>query len=221
MTRARAVLVALSGLLLLASPLGAPRSAEAAVSRVYVESAVIEPGATVELDVIFEATAPGVGAWNIDLQFDRSLVTLKYVTPVTGFCSPSFDVDTARMVGASESGFTGTILLCTLRFAGGDDLGEADLDLTINQLTDPSGQDLSVSAEDGSITIAEATPTPSPSPTPSPTPVPTAVPTATPAVVPAAGGPPSPSATPIALLVAAGTVIAAAGAWILQRIRQP
>jgi hypothetical protein len=224
LTRLAAAISGLAMLFLLTGTLEAPDSAQADVSRVYVESATIAPGETVGIDVVAEATSPGIGAWNIDLTYDNDLIGLNFVE--TNFlCSPSFSDDTGRMVGSSATGLVGTTVLCTFTFEAGPELGEAVLELTINQFTDPTGANIAVVAEDGAITIVDPTPTPAPTAEPTPSPTPLATPLPTPAVphgiaLPSSGGAQEGSGSGVPSVhlaaVAAGTVLLAAGAWVLR-----
>ncbi len=194
--------------------------ASAAVSSLGIGSATTDPGGTVVVNVTAEATSPSIGAYTIDVTFDDSLVTLEACTSAIGLCNPAFGAATARLVGAAPSGFpVGTITIGTLTFQAGETEGVADLDVAIDQLTDPEGTDISVTAGDGTITIAVP-------PTPSPTPVVTAAPvTPTPLVTPVAppktGGAPSDgSSTAAWLLAIVGLAVVSGGVWAVARTRR-
>lgn len=189
-----------------------------AVSSLGIGSATVAPGGTATLTVTAVNTGSGVvGAWNVDVTYG-SLVSLTTCTSATGICNPTFDSDTARLVGASASGIGGSVVLGTLTFTAGTATGVAALDVVVNQLTDELGTDLTVTATDGTITIAVP---PTPSPTPVPTAAPTAAPTATPAAVPATGGSPSDSVGMSAWLLAlVGLAIVSGGVWAVARTRR-
>jgi hypothetical protein len=199
-----------------------------AVSSLGIESATTTPGGSVTVDVIAEATGDGVGAWNVDITYDADLVSLSACTSSTGICNPAFADDTARLVGASASGLSGSVVLGTLTFTAGETEGVADLAVTVNQLTDPTGADLSVSPDDGTITIATATEEPTPEPTeeptapPSGTTAPSAAATATPATVPNTGGEPGDSSMGMSawLLAIVGLAVVSGGVWAVARTRR-
>lgn len=201
--------------------------ASAGVSSLGIGSATTEPGGTVTVNVTAEATSPGIGAWNIDVNYDNSLVTLTNCTSSTGICNPALDADTARLTGANASGLSGSVVLGTLTFQAGSSTGTANLTLTVNQLTDPEANNISVSPSNGTITIQVATP--APTPTPEPTAAPTATPaatatpepTATPGALPPTGGAPSDGSGLSAWLLAiAGLAIVSGGVWAAARSRR-
>jgi hypothetical protein len=198
-----------------------------AVDSLGIESATVAPGGEVSVNVTAAATGDGVGAWNVDIEYDDSLVSLTGCTSATGICNPAFGENVARLVGASAGGLSGSVVLGTLTFTAGDEEGVADLAVTVNQLTDPTGEDLSVSPDDGTITIEVATPEPTPVPA-TPTPVttggttaPTAVPTATVAALPSTGGAQGDSASmSAALLAIVGLAVVSGGVWAVARTRR-
>jgi hypothetical protein len=201
--------------------------ASAAVSSLGIGSGTTVPGGTVTVNVTAEATSPGIGAFTVDVVFD-DLVTLTECTSSTGLCNAAYAANTARLVGASASGFSGSVVLGTLTFQAGQTEGTADLDVQISQLTDPEGEDISVTAGDGTITIAAPTPEPTPTPSPTPPPAtatptaaPTAAPTATPVALPPTGGEPSDGSTLSAWLLAVlGLAIVSGGVWAVARTRR-
>ena len=204
-----------------------------AVDSLGIGSATVAPGGEVSVNVTAAATGDGIGAWNVDIEYDDSLVSLTGCTSSAGICNPAFGVNVARLVGASASGLSGDVTLGTLTFTAGDEEGEAALDVIVNQLTDPTGEDLTVSADDGSITI-EVPPTAAPTATPcvgttcptvtNPivTPAPTAVATATPAAVPNTGGEPGDSSLNMSawLLAIVGLAVVSGGVWAVARTRR-
>lgn len=201
-------------------------AASAAVSSLGIGSADTTPGGTVVVNVTAEATSPGIGAFTVDVSYDDSLVTLSDCTSVPGLCNPAYAAHTARLVGASASGLSGTVVLGTLTFQAGQTEGVADLNVSIAQLTDPESEAISVTAGNGAITIA-VPPTPSPTPEPTvaptaePTAAPTAAPTATAAALPDTGGSPSDgSSTAAWLLAIVGLAVVSGGAWAVARTRR-
>ena len=212
-----AALAAVVGLMALISV------ASAAVSSLGIESATVAPGDDVTVALDAEATAPGIGAFTVDVDYDDA--KLDYVSctgHASGLCNKTAD-GTVRFTGASATGISGSLELGTITFTAGSTEGTAALDVTIDTLTDPEGVDITVSAGDGTITIATPTPSPTPSPSPSPTAVPaTATPTATPKSLPSTGGAASDgSGSSMALVLGTlGLAVLAGGVWAVSRTRR-
>lgn len=197
--------------------------ARADVSSLGVASATVEPGGTVTVNIVAEATDPGIGAYTVDIVYDGSLVSATDCTSAAGVCSiDEVGVNTVRLTGANAAGLTGTVTLGSITFQAGTNEGEAALTVSIETLADPEGTDISVTPTDGTITIqAPATPTPEPTPEEEATPTPT--PTPTPAQIPETGGPPAGSSSGLAgwLLAVIGLGVAAAAAasgWTVTRM---
>jgi septal ring-binding cell division protein DamX len=211
-----AALAAVVGLMALISV------ASAAVSSLGIESATVAPGGSVTVGLNAEATAPGIGAFTVDVDYDDA--KLDYVSctgHASGLCNKTAD-GTVRFTGASATGISGSLELGTITFTAGSTEGTAALDVTIDTLTDPEGADITVSAGDGTITIAA--PTPSPTPSPSPTAAPTAAPTATatPKSLPSTGGAASDgSGSSMALVLGTlGLAVLVGGVWAVSRTRR-
>jgi hypothetical protein len=211
-----AALAAVVGLMALISV------ASAAVSSLGIESATVAPGDDVTVALDAEATAPGIGAFTVDVDYDDA--KLDYVSctgHASGLCNKTAD-GTVRFTGASATGISGSLELGTITFTAGSTEGTAALDVTIDTLTDPEGVDITVSAGDGTITIA--TPTPSPTPSPSPTASPTTAPTATatPKSLPSTGGATSDgSGSSMALVLGTlGLAVLVGGVWAVSRTRR-
>jgi septal ring-binding cell division protein DamX len=211
-----AALAAVVGLMALISV------ASAAVSSLGIESATVAPGDDVTVALDAEATAPGIGAFTVDVDYDDA--KLDYVSctgHASGLCNKTAD-GTVRFTGASATGISGSLELGTITFTAGSTEGTAALDVTIDTLTDPEGADITVSAGDGTITIAA--PTPSPTPSPSPTAAPTAAPTATatPKSLPSTGGATSDgSGSSMALVLGTlGLAVLVGGVWAVSRTRR-
>ncbi len=211
-----AALAAVVGLMALISV------ASAAVSSLGIESKTVAPGDTVTVNLDMNATAPGVGAYTVNVKFDNAKLTFVSCTSNdVGVCNDNAD-DNVIFTGAKPTGLTGAVNLGSITFTAGSTEGTAALDVSIDTLTDPEGADITVSAGDGTITIAA--PTPSPTPSPSPTAAPTAAPTATatPKTLPSTGGAASDgSGSSMALVLGTlGLAVLVGGVWAVSRTRR-
>jgi hypothetical protein len=221
------VVAALAGLLAVVS------IAHGAVQSLGVGSATVAPGGQATVDVTAAATAPGIGAWTVDVAYNAALVSfVSCESHPAGFCNNIAAENKVRFTGASAAGVSGNVDLGSITFRAGDDEGTAGLDVTVVTLTDPTAAPLTVTPTDGAITIAQPTPTPTPVPatptptpapaTPTPTPAPaTPTPVVTPAAIPATGGLAGDGgSTVLYVLAALGAAIIAAGAWAVTRMRR-
>lgn len=149
--RLAALLIAGAGLAVFG---GAP-AARADVHAVGVESATVPPGATVTLDVTADATAPGIGAYVVDVTYDSSLISVADCAagPGAEVCNPTFKSNIVRLAGASPQGLTGHAVLGSLTVKAGDKDGIATLQITASELTDPDGNDLGFVAVNGTVTV--------------------------------------------------------------------
>lgn len=163
-------------------------------------------------------SAPGLGNWSIDIQYEPSVVSVVRCEPFVGsLCNPEFDTRTIRVAGANAAGLGGDITLANITFRC-DSGGTSDLVLVLNQFSDATHGDpqpINASAEDGSIGCvgaAVATPTVTDTPTPTITPTVTLSVTSTPvAPVPTAVGgqdTPTPTATVVQLATPTQTTVA-------------
>ncbi len=132
---------------------GAPARAD--VDSITIGSAAVPPGATVGVEIIAAATAPGIGAWIVDVEYDADLLTLKECRPAEGvaLCNPDYGDHAVRFVGAAAGGVKGSAVLGGLTFDAGATEGTANLRVSIIQLADPEGSEIELSATDGVITI--------------------------------------------------------------------
>jgi hypothetical protein len=190
--------------------------ASAAVSSLGIGSATVEPGANVTVKLTADASAPGIGAFTVDVAYDDEKLTFVSCTGhASGLCNKTADGN-VRFTGASATGISGALELGSITFTAGSTTGTAALDTTIDTLTDPDGVDLTVTAGDGTITIAAATPTPTPAPTAAPTATPT------PKALPPTGGAPSDGSTSSMawVLGTLGLAVLAGGVWAVSRTRR-
>jgi hypothetical protein len=110
---------------------------------------VIE-GGSVDIDVVSRATAPGLGAWEIDIEFDQSVVDASACSTNPAWsqaCNPNFmpsfpapgPDNFARVAGAEIAGVPGTALLVTYTFDATGSAGDCSaLAVTVPELTDPA-----------------------------------------------------------------------------------
>ncbi len=196
--------------------------ASAAVSSLGIESKTVAPGAEVTVNLTANATAPGIGSYEIKVVYDKTLLTVKSCAKTTeaafdaAVCNKDFGADTVFFTGAStDGGIGGTLNLGSITFTAGNTAGVAALDVQVQALTDTTAGDLTVTPGDGAITIAVPA-----TPTPSPTAAPTASPT--PKALPPTGGAPSDSSTSSMALVlgALGLAVLAGGVWAVSRTRR-
>ena len=99
----------------------------------FVSSGSAEVGGetTVTLAVA-ELADPPLGAWQIDINYDNTVVTATECIGLAGsVCNPVFDEDTVRVAGASGAGLTGTNELGAITFVC-DRLGESALMLSLS-----------------------------------------------------------------------------------------
>ena len=128
----RVLLVILgTALLALAAASGLRAAGEADVLFVSSGSAEVGDETTVTLAVT-ELADPPLGAWQIDISYDNTVVTATECIGLAGsVCNPVFDEHTVRVAGASASGLTGTNELGAITFVC-DRLGESPLMLRLS-----------------------------------------------------------------------------------------
>ena len=108
-------------------------------------------------------TAPGLGAWTIDVAYDTSLLTALTCAPEQGgVCNPMYDPGVVRVTGASAGGVAGDNSLGSITFRC-DAAGTSALTVDVNLLVDATVGDPQVIAHsvvNGSVTCGGAPPTP-------------------------------------------------------------
>jgi len=144
----------------------------------------------VDVYVMNFTAASGCGAYEIFIDFDE---TQADITGVTGgdapFDTPVYDLNASDVTisdyHGNLTGPTGNFKLCELAFDC-PGAGVSIFDLTIIELLDCDGNDVTANAVDGTITQQTPTPTVTPTATPTATATPptTPTPTATPTVTP-------------------------------------
>ena len=206
-----ALVALVGGLAVISGALASPAA-------VGVGSATVVPSANVTVPLtVTPASGEEVGALTIDVEYDAALTVVDCDTQAGGdVCNKNFGATTIIYTIAATEALSGT--LANITFTAPAAVGDYDLTLDVSTCADIEGTDLTCTASDGTITVAQPTPTPSPSPSP------TAAPTATPAPskLPATGGTPSDSSTSSMawVLGALGLAVLAGGVWAVSRTRR-
>ena len=154
-------LVALIGWLAAVGPAQADSTAE-----VTIGSATVAPGESTTVDIsVAGGSGKTVGVVTLNVAYDGSLLTQTSCTATGGVCN-----DAANPVQFQLTNSAGLDSLGTISFLAGSTEGVADLTLIIVQCADETGEDITCSANNGSITIQaeepEATATLGPGETP-------------------------------------------------------
>ena len=140
---------------------------------ISVGSATINPGASNNVDVqSVNIGSPGLGAWEIGITYDASVVTALSCTESSGsVCNANFGSDRVQVVGASAGGLTGDATLASITFeciTEGTSVLAVSLDLFADA-TIGSPQPLSPEIQNGLITCTDAGGVPAGPSTPRPT----------------------------------------------------
>lgn len=156
--------------------------ASAAGENIVVSRATVEPGQSATVNLAAEnINSPGLGAWEIGIIYDASVVTAVSCSPQNGsVCNPNFAANQVRVTGASASGLLGDHTLASITFRCADDEATTPLTLSVPVVADATvgdPQDIDVKQIDGSIACTDSPFSPPPrGPTPRPGASPTAVP---------------------------------------------
>lgn len=219
----------LAALLLLAPATGV----RADVTSLTIGSAAGPPGATVAVELVAEATAPGIGAYTVDVQYDPNLLTIVGCVPAASglaLCNPIMSAGSVRFTGADAAGLTGRVVLGGIVFTAGPGEGVSELSVKVVQLTDPAPNNISVSPQNGSVTVrADVTSSVPATSTGGPTVFLASDARAgtTPGVQqanvaePGSGQDSGGSGPGVWLLAAAGILFVAGGLWAVARMRRP
>lgn len=101
--------------------------------------------------------APGLGAWEINVNYDPAIVTLNSCTPAPGaICNTAFAPNAARAVGATAAGITGNLTIASLNFSC-DRVGATDVTIKIDvfvNATPGSPMPIATKVVNGSITCS-------------------------------------------------------------------
>ena len=146
----------------------------AASGTLSISSPAIAAGGSGTADLRSNVTAPGLGAWTVDITYDPAKLTVGACTPAQGgVCNPNFAANMVRITGASANGLIGDTSLGTIAFtnnqAAGTACGAVPLTLTTNVFADATigdPQSFTPTITNGSVTCAvAATPLPTLGPT--------------------------------------------------------
>ncbi len=125
-----------------------------------VTSATASLSASTEVDVeARDIGSPGLGAWEIGVVYDSSLLTAVSCSGQQGsVCNANFAANRVQIVGANASGLQGTNVLASITFRCNGE-GSSDLSIVIDELSDatiggPSPIGPGINA--GRITCAES-----------------------------------------------------------------
>jgi len=136
------------------------RPAGAAVNSLSIVPATqtAAPGATgITVSLEADATAPGIGAYDIDVVFDNTLLRATACTSnAAGNCN-IFPGAAVKFTGKSEGGLTGSPLqLGTITFQADATSGSSALEIFVNLLTDPNEADITFTPPaDGEVVIQQ------------------------------------------------------------------
>lgn len=122
------------------------RPAAAAVNNISIVpvTQTVPPGATeITISLELDATAPGIGGWDIDVVYDDVLLRVTSCSPTAGgFCSVLAG-PAVNFGGKSFAGLTGSPLqLGTITFQADATNGISFIEAIVIQLTDPNGEDI-------------------------------------------------------------------------------
>jgi len=111
-----------------------------------------------------DAGAPGLGAWQIEVDYDANVLTPTTCTAgLGGICNMNFAPGTVAIVGASANGLRGTVTLATLGFHC-DREGASALAITAVEFSDATTgapQPIAVNVQHGSVHCLAPEPPPS------------------------------------------------------------
>ncbi len=132
--------------------------ADGRVISLGIESDTVALGQTTTIAVVATSTAPGIGAFTIDVTYDGALADATACTATAGACSIGKTADdTVRLAGAALGGLSGESTLGTITFVAGQTKGTTVLTVTIVRLADPSGTTILLAPFDGVINIVDFT----------------------------------------------------------------
>lgn len=133
----------------------------------------LDPGRTESLSIWADIWIGNLGAWNIDVGYDGSVVTPSDCSAVPYSCEIHLDQETINFSGTASPGVIVVRALGSVNFtATGTPGSQSTIQIQVNQATDDNSQPLDFEVYNGLISVSPtATPTPSPE-VPTPTPFP-------------------------------------------------
>jgi hypothetical protein len=136
----------------------------------------VQPGETVEYDVVVEEASGGVGSFNVTVRTnDSSVLEIRNVT-YDDSAAYTHDANGSKEVRLAATGMdtldTGPVTVATVTMEA-NDVGTARLSISVTALGDEDGDSYTVTDEQDRTLAVEPAPEPTPEPTPAPTPEPT------------------------------------------------
>ena len=134
-------MIALGAVLAIAIAIGitTTQTSAGADAGLAIDSASMGVGESASLSVnALAVTAPGLGAWSIDVSYDAAIVSVDGCDPgvqAGGICNPAYTSNSLRLVGASASGLEGDTTLAEITFSC-DVEGVSQLTLAVNVFAD-------------------------------------------------------------------------------------
>ena len=110
-------------------------------------------GESVTVDIYVQASGPGLGAYDIDVDYDSSLVTATFCTYSSGgYCEYLYD---GTVAFSGYSGLSGYIYLGSIEFTAGYSSGTTALTVYMYTFGDTNGNDMtySTSVYDGELQV--------------------------------------------------------------------
>ena len=131
---------------------------------ISINSITLTSGGSTTMDVsALNIHAPGVGAWNIGVEYDPSILSALSCSSATGSkCNVDFSASQVLIVGATASGLTGDNILASITF-NCDQAGVSDLVIEVSEFADATAGDpqpISFMLQNGRITCSAPSPTP-------------------------------------------------------------
>jgi hypothetical protein len=136
------------------------RPAGAAVNSISIVPATqtVPPGATeITISLQLDATAPGIGGWDIDVVYDDALLRVTACSPTAGGLCSVLAGPAVSFGGKSAAGLTGSPLqLGTITFQADATNGISFIEAIVIRLTDPNGADITFAPPaDGAVIVGQ------------------------------------------------------------------
>ena len=137
------------------------RAASAQGPTVGTTNATAQPGAQGIAQLYAQDfSAPGLGAWTIDIAYDPDVITVTGCAPVegSGACNPRYSEGIVRSAGADAFGLEGDSVLVEIQFTCADDEGGTTLEVRPRDVSDATVGGpllLDVEVSDGSVACEE------------------------------------------------------------------
>ena len=131
---------------------------------ISIDSITIANGSSTTLELnALNAHAPGLGAWNIGVEYDPSILSAVSCSAATASkCNVAFTAQQVLFVGARASGLTGDNVLASITFTC-DRAGVSDLVIKVSVFADATAGDpqpISFMVQNGRITCSDPAPVP-------------------------------------------------------------